>query len=1176
MEPLDFSSQAESEEELDFTSQSDENPEPKNDLDFSGFAEPVEEVKPSDKYSGKDYLTSVPTLVADIASAIPGGINSVLRGVREVIQYHKPGGDVYEEYKKGMDTGAEWWHNIDEDGRKKIEKAIGLPLDSKLGKDASALIGKLVFELPTEAVGGLGALVNKGLHGLDTTPQEDWQSAEAGKTAAQSLLMLSPLAMLGKVGRSPQLNIDAIRDGFKEPVKEPTPSLGKELTKQDELPFSSSIEEAGLRQSEKKQGDLFNPENQPIVSEGSIKDRAIVEDPAVAKERVTERLPEAKDPIYEEVVKHVNEKGLASVADLRRKFGISGDRAERLVSQLTKDEIVSVDKSNGSNRVLGGTGRKGFGQGGAVDFTSFKDKQKEKQVKEFYNSLKERVSQGAAELAKKVESYPNWQYSKGDRIKSSKTGKVYTIEGRSWNSKYDVPMYRYKSAEGEAGSFYAENVTTKYGDAPGAHNSFVKMTGPTGGVGKKGFRQGGAINFFGKEPTLESRASKTPKEEWIKEYQTKYPEDSPAKAEYTYNTLNLQGKNKKEFGDNIVTNKLDYGLGAVSTRLGNIHPRLKQKSVDFEFYNMRDTARRLEEVDPFLTEINNLPKEQLKTIDGLLLDNDYATLKEAVPSDIKPLIEPVQNVLRETGKDLVKYGIVEKLRENYFPRVVIDVEGLLNALGTTRKTQLQELLAEKENKALSIGESLTEFDKSEIINSYLKNNYNTKSSPGFSKGRTIDAIPEELRQFYAEPTKALHSYLRYATFQIEQAKFFGKNLVKDPTTRKVRLGDSIGSLIAELHNKGEIKAKDIVEYHDLLNSRFASANTSPNALIQGFKDFSNIGLLGDVTNGLRQAADIASAVALDGIRPSIEAVALKIAGKEKVRTKDVGLLNHIAEEFVSDRLSTRLTNSTFKWNGLAKIDQILKDINLNSSFAAGRMEAKAGKPKSRLFYDYKDRFGDEFPQLVDDLKNNRRTELTDRFVFSQLSMRQPISKMESSQWAMDSPNIGRGSLTLKSFMIKQADMLRNFAYNKIKNGDVKGGVTDLVKISLTLSAANTAMDMIINFISNKPIDDDIPLLANFFKIFGFNEYFSDKIARGAFGEAVEDLVTPPVRAFDPLYKDIVAIMDGNDDTKFSGKSIKFIPFFGDEIYGYSKYGKADKKKKENEMRNKKFKEQYGI
>jgi hypothetical protein len=60
--------------------------------------------------------------------------------------------------------------------------------------------------------------------------------------------------------------------------------------------------------------------------------------------------------------------------------------------------------------------------------------------------------------------------------------------------------------------------------------------------------------------------------------------------------------------------------------------------------------------------------------------------------DLLPEVENVRNTLNNLYKGLKDSGVKIEYRENYFPRVVKDYDGLLRALGTTRKSEVEQIL----------------------------------------------------------------------------------------------------------------------------------------------------------------------------------------------------------------------------------------------------------------------------------------------------------------------------------------------------------------------------------------------------------------------------------------------------------------------------------------------------
>lgn len=90
-------------------------------------------------------------------------------------------------------------------------------------------------------------------------------------------------------------------------------------------------------------------------------------------------------------------------------------------------------------------------------------------MREFQRDLGKELKGRALETMLKIDSYKDWEFSKGDRIRSNTSDKVYEVTGKGWDKRKDVPLYTYKSAT-ESGTFYAEK----------AHEGFTKLTGPIG------------------------------------------------------------------------------------------------------------------------------------------------------------------------------------------------------------------------------------------------------------------------------------------------------------------------------------------------------------------------------------------------------------------------------------------------------------------------------------------------------------------------------------------------------------------------------------------------------------------------------------------------------------------------------------------------------------------------
>ena len=682
-----------------------------------------------------------------------------------------------------------------------------------------------------------------------------------------------------------------------------------------------------------------------------------------------------------------------------------------------------------------------------------------------------------------------------------------------------------------------------------------------GGVGKSAFGQGGAINLTGlfKSDTLESKAKTLNVLDWTSEFLEKYPQyqGKPEVAAEMYKRLNPLSESNpqsvKEFLDNSETLQgLDHYLGVASTRIGNISESILHRAIRFEKDLLVKTHSKIDVANTFLKEINSLSKNDINVVNNLLFNNKTDQLinflNKKGKSELSTEYSKIRVMLDSVGEELTIFGKLTNLRQDYFPRIVKDVAGLLKHLGMPEKNPLQDLLTNAERKATLLGKQFTETEQSKIINDYLRTRKTTQYKAGFTKERKIDDITPDMEKFYASPTEALHTYLQNAINEIETAKFFGRDKVIDPETSKIDINKSIGEIVARNIREGKMPIKKTLELESLLKSRFGPGNQASNKLIQGFKDLSNIGLLGSVTSAITQGADLGSSIYMNGLTSTIMSLQAQIQGKSKVTMKDYGLTDHISQEFVSQRTSSKALNKVFKTTGFQLMDSIGKTTLLDSTIRRAETLVKSKQGLAKFESTWGKRFGEEFPTLVKDLQANRRTELTDMLAFSQLSKVQPITKLEQTQAGLNSPN-GRILYMLKSFMIKQMDLLRNESYQKMKSGNTKEGIGNLLRYSFILGSAGATTGYVKDWIMGREIDpalSDIPL--NVLKMFSLNEYNIDKIKKGEVVDVLMKSIIPPYKMFDDIVKDIWKSADGDPTTKASRKWIKYLPGGGNIYY----------------------------
>ena len=594
----------------------------------------------------------------------------------------------------------------------------------------------------------------------------------------------------------------------------------------------------------------------------------------------------------------------------------------------------------------------------------------------------------------------------------------------------------------------------------------------------------------------------------------------------------------------------DYGIGNISTRIRNTSPALALAARRFEMRNLMESHAVLHQVAPFMAALEKVPKEKRAALDRALLTNDA----EAIAAGMKGNPElvagwrQVRNTLNELGTRLAGYGRFRMMKDDYFPRLVKDVEGLKAALGTPERTRLETALREAEQAAMrSRGTPLTSIEQSAIINREVQAVRRARGYlPGFAKARAVEEVTEQLRPFYHTPSESLYAYVRGAVQDLETAKFFGKDLQQRTTGGQsyIDLDASIGNVVGRELAAGKITHPQAQQMISMLQSRFRAGERSSNAIIQDLRNLGNMGLLGNIVSGATQAADAMLAVYAQDLRSTTATIARQLSGRERIAARDFGLADHIAEEFVSGSRTANWLNKMFKYSGFAGIDRFGKTTQIGAALSKYERWSQTPSGVARIREKYGEAYAEEFPQLIDDLKAGRLNERTRLLAFSELSDMQPISKMEMPQAYLDHPN-GRIMYMLKTFMIKQMDVIRRDTYNEIKKGNVVRGLKNLTEYGLVLGLSGATTQMVKDWLMGKEVGfETTDVLEQMLRTFGWGAYVRDRAAQGRPVEALVGTIAPPYRMMD-------------DIIRRDPKAVQYIPIIGKLYYSWELGGKEE-------------------
>lgn len=586
--------------------------------------------------------------------------------------------------------------------------------------------------------------------------------------------------------------------------------------------------------------------------------------------------------------------------------------------------------------------------------------------------------------------------------------------------------------------------------------------------------------------------------------------------------------------------KADYVAGLTSTRLGKIAPELKARYRDHERRVLKALDTTYDQTAPFLSALAKQPKAVQDLIARELLNGKTAALN-AIP-ELRAAYPKVRATLANIEGQLQALGRFGEGVGNYFPRIVKDYPALKAALDQPVREGLEKVLAEAEAAMMrKRGRPLTEVEQSVVTNRYLFAEGPNASMPGYAHGRKIKEVTEKLQPFYEAPAESLLRYLTGSIRDIEAARFFGKDLKTNAKGERVfnNIDESIGELVSRLQREKQLSPQQVQDLRAILKSRFEGGEKSMSPGLAMVRDLTNASLLGNFTSAATQIGDSMLSIYHFGLVPTLQGVVQRVRGTSLVTPKDLGLINHVAEELSGKRIPGEVLHQTLKWSGFQAIDQFAKGISINAALAKAKAQARTAKGQVALTERYGYAFGDEMPQLLDDLRAGRNTTRTQTLAFETLSDIQPVSKAEMPQAYLDHPN-GRILYQLKTYMLKQFDVVRREAYDNIASGDPKKmmrGVKNLAALGTVYALANVPGDVIKDLLNGRDPDPFTTpkLVENVLATFGMNRYNQGRLSEGKIVETGVGFVTPPLRVLED-----VAL--GRD------KSFAYIPLVGRPVY----------------------------
>jgi len=614
---------------------------------------------------------------------------------------------------------------------------------------------------------------------------------------------------------------------------------------------------------------------------------------------------------------------------------------------------------------------------------------------------------------------------------------------------------------------------------------------------------------------------------------------------------------------------LDTYLGTLSTRVGNISQRVKGRLRGYEFKTHVRTQDALKTAEPFLKGMSSLA-EPVKNRIGLHLmngrfDDAVVLMRQQSPETADVFEAAVIPQLKDTGDALKAAGHQLSDVPNYFPRLVKDLKGLEKALGQQETGKIGDALKAFAKTKGTTADKLTQAQRTEVTDLTLRGYRMTTDGgkPKFVQPRKIKTVEPQLQKYYATPEESLSMYLRGSADDIERRAFMGRHNIVDEAGQ-TDVDKSVGSYITEEISAGRIKPEQEEEMLGLLKSRFIGGNQSAHKTNTALKNLGYMGTIANPLSAMIQLTDNAHSATLYGLRNTVSSM----LGEKNIKLVDIGLENMISSDIGAP--TTKLASALDKMmrgSGFTTVDKLGKETLLNSSLKFAQASVKNPKQFAKFKQKHEAIYGDEFPSLVQSLKDGNVDENVKMFLFNELADVQPIALSEFPQGYLDNPN-GRILYMLKSFTLKQYDIVRRNIVQEYKKGNKKEAMKNATLLASYLTVANvgikTAQDMILGR-EVHPEDLKGDALWALLGVFGMNEYTADRyVKRGDIKGAIINQITPAVPLLSTVFQLGKELPKDDPDLAIA---LKEIPVIGKLVYNWFGGGAEKHNERAEKKRN---------
>ena len=600
-------------------------------------------------------------------------------------------------------------------------------------------------------------------------------------------------------------------------------------------------------------------------------------------------------------------------------------------------------------------------------------------------------------------------------------------------------------------------------------------------------------------------------------------------------------EDRKWFADSSLRKTASKFLTPVITRLNRINPMFGRLLQNLDTAIRERSFRYRKQTEPFFNRLNAIKGAEFEEMKQLLffsptpeeasrprnkakmqrrdaLLHKYGLLN-MYRLDVQPIMEEIYAEYTALGMPAMGY------LEDYFPRVVKDLEGLIKSYGQKTKRTF-ELLVEEENKRRSnIEESkggpLPAMEKTELarfFQDFLQNKFrvdiNGARLPGNVKVRDIQLIPADKLKFYDNPGIAFGKYTANMARAIESFKVVGD-------TRKGRLQGKLGELTEELFSAGQIDQADAGTVKSLTELITTQLQTE-NEILKSLGTLTYMATLINPGPVLVQIMDLYKVALYRGLGGVVSGVYRTVTGNRRFDIEDDFSIakTQLSAEFQDPSvLQKALDFGLSRLVPFRQMDTAMKHASIEAAYDDFAKKAKApvgSKKYEQLLSELTITMGREDAlKTISDLQLGKAMEstLVKEALLAELLQRQPLTYLQVPEGYQTDPS-KRLFYKLSTFMLLDLNYNRQEFMNDL-GGPGKTlqqrtvALRRLAYMATLLTMFGLPSDMLDDWISGK--DTYIPehVMNNMLGMFGLSKYTTTRALEKGTVESVIQRFTPP-------------------------------------------------------------------